>query len=115
MLINKRIRKQPNLITIWRLNEEGEPDAYGNLPYLPPVQAYVRYEERVTRFINSDGQEDKGRGVIYTDGVDIMKVDDYVLYGNSEALAPTRDSFIVKDKSRISNISGNRVQYKWIV
>jgi hypothetical protein len=115
MLLTKSIRKQPDLITVWMVDNDGESDAYGNLPYLSPVQAYVRYEERVTRFINRDGQEDKGRGAIYVDGVDIMKVDDYVLFGNSVSATPSRDAFIVKDKSRITNISGSRVQYKYIV
>lgn len=110
--INKKERKLPDLITIWK--PTGVEDRYGNKEYSSPVYAWVRYQENSRLFINLDGREVRGRGDIFVNK-SILDYGDYVMFGKSSSATPPQGAFEVKDVGANSNFSGTRRQYKYKV
>jgi hypothetical protein len=70
------------LVTLWKI---GELDEGGGRDYLAPTEILVRWENKVSRFIHSDGTDRIGNCIIYTDS-DLIGLEDKLFEGSLNAL-----------------------------
>ena len=110
--INKKQRKTPDLVTIWR--RDGIVDSFGNEGFLPPVYAWTRYEDQSRIFVNLNGVEERGKSLVFANH-DIATFGDYILLGESEELKPTTDANTVKDKRSVRSLGGKKTEYRYVL
>lgn len=103
--------KYPQTITIWK---QTGVDLRGNPSYTTPITTPCRYEKRTSIFINSEGRESRGVGVVYLPD-DLASIGDFIFEGESTEAKPSAGSLQVRSYEEISNLSGNRVQFKIIL
>lgn len=111
MYLNKTKRGMNQLITIWR-KDLNNLDRFGNPNLKPPVYAYVRYEENTRLFVTNNVDEIRGKGYIFCT-TDVLDENDIVALGKIAATVPTTDSVIVKDRRRVTNMRGNKIEYRY--
>lgn len=114
---NKKSRKQSDIITVWK--QDGNADDFGNPFYSAPVHYYVRYEDRTTTFIDSNGNQSRGRATLHVEmpagSEHIMSLNDKVVEGKVTSTVPPFDAFFCKDRRRDKNLSGSRVVFRYTV
>lgn len=113
-MLLKRSGKHPTQLTVWRKSGDEE-DIYGRPLWETPETIWCRYEDTRRVYINQQGRNEVGNSVIYCEE-DELEIGDYVAIGDfRDSNEPVITSFEVKDRRVTPNLSGTRVENRYIL
>ena len=107
-------RKLNQTATLWEtdgIDSAGDP----SFSSASPTAITVRWEDRVEKFLGSDGEERIARSVIYVR--EDMEPGDYIFLGTETTEDPrsVRNAFLILDFSKIPDIKSKNFERKVLV
>lgn len=104
--------KFPQWVTYWR--KSGEPDLYGKHTYVSG-KVKCRWEETSRQYINEFGEHTRSNAYVYTIGDDLV-VGDVVIEGDhTSSASPISGSYPVRRRRAITNLTGTKTEYRYIL